>query len=585
MNKQKQYIKQILILVIISLLAVGAVIADENEPTINTNIVINGLDKIQVPHIPPAIGGYKILPGGILDNAPDDFAPLPDACDTAAGSYMSEGIDASRTTMISFDEIVYDNKDPELVLYALYAVEANAFSELNKLFDSPQTMNPVMDFKHGDVVTIGDKSTCLTEGSLTARLWQLNNGMWAIETIKFNEAYDISHAWEGAQQNNPNLNDINIDVPVLVTGVEVRYMLPYVEPPITTVPGANNDQIAPSDAQLFSCDGTAPSYLSIGMDVLLDGHGYQQFPTNIEDSYLEWQFDDSKVAMGEYATGVYIDILNETPLTGIVGNLESVILTPQELYQGVNFGTVVDGPYCTAIDVEPAYNPSGKGVTEAPDPNGFDRFYTWWQIEKNGQVGWYPEVVGQYSHWLYEQEGMFDRKLVMYYLTPMNAQQAQASTCPSSILYAGLEVEPVRASMNRRANPNGDVIGRLDMGQTTIIYGQPICEGGSNWWQTDFGFIAENDPETLVGLLLPAVQAAREAARVDETTEEIVEPTAVPSQPEPQETREPESNDDDKKKDKDRDNDRDEGNGSGVIITTATFGGSSCDPATGRGCD
>lgn len=578
MKRHTQYLKQILALVIISLLAVGVVIADENEPTINTNIVVNGIDKLDGYPIPPTIGGYTISEGGILENVPSDFAPNPDICDTAAGSYMSEGIDAIRTTMISFDEIVHDNKDPELVLYALYAMEANTFSILNKLFDSPQTMNAVMDFKHGDVVTIGDESTCLQDGALTARLWQLDNGTWAIETIKFNEAYDISHAWDGAQQNNPNLGDINFDMPVLVTNIVVRYMMPYYEPPITTVPGANADAIL--NNPMTHCDGTAPSYLSIGMDVLLDGYGYTQFPTNIEEAYQEWEFDNTSVALGNYGIGVYIDILNETPLTGIVGNLESVILTPQELYQGVNFGTVVDGPYCTSMNVEPALD-NGNGIVEAPDP-AHDRFYTWWQIEKNGQVGWYPEVVGQYSHWLYEQEGMFDRKLVMYYLTPMNAQQTQANTCPDSILYTGLEVQPSRSSMNLRANPNGDVIGRLDMGQTTTLYGQPICEGGSNWWQTDFGFIAENDPETQTALLLPAVQAAREAARVDETTEDTVIVTAVPSQPEPQETREPESNDDDKKKDKDRDDDREEGI---TGLTTATFVGSICDPATGRGCD
>ena len=570
-NITNRSIKQILVIVIISLLTVGVVMANENDLLINADLIKIDIDQINAYQIPPTIGGYTVLPGGILDNAPDGFAPLPDACDNAAGSYMNEGIKASRTTMISFDDIVYDNKDPELVLYALYAIEANTFGEFDVLFDSPQNLAPVMDFKNGDVVTIGDESVCINEGPFTARLWKVDNGAWAIETIKFNGAYDISASWENTQQNNPQLGNINFDMPVLVEGVVIRYMLPYVEPPITTVP-VGGEQSKTSNDPIFSCDGTAPSNLSVGMDVYLDGYGYSQFPTNIEDSWTEWQFNDMKVAMGEYGTGVYIDILNETPLVGIPSNLESVIATPQELYSGINFGVIVDGPACSSMNAEPSTEGGCKPSLTVPCTTGVggsnpdhDRFYTWWQVDINGEVGWYPEVVGQYSHWLWDQEGMFNRKLMMYYMVPVEAMQSQANACPTPNLYAGLVVEPAFSNLNLRANPNGEVIGRLEMEEEATLFGEPTCGGGTNWWQTERGFLAETDPETNAALLLPAVQQVREAVRsnADEPNEEIVIVTAVPSQAEPQETVTPEP-DDDKSKDKDKKQ--------------------KCDPTTGRGC-
>jgi hypothetical protein len=211
------------------------------------------------------------------------------------------------------------------------------------------------------------------------------------------------------------------------------------------------------------------------------------------------------------------------------------------------------------MNAEPSYD-GGGSIVEAADPE-HDRFYTWWQVDINGEVGWYPEVVGQYSHWLWDQEGMFNRKLVMYYMVPVEAMQSQANACPTPNLYAGLVVEPAFANLNMRSNPNGDVIGRLEIEQEATLFGEPTCDGGTNWWQTERGYVAETDPETGAALLLPAVQAAREAARSNdaETSDETIITTSVPPQPEPQETATPESDNDkdkDKKKDKNKDKDR-----------------------------
>jgi len=559
-------------LALLSLLVVNVISASEdNQIQIKTDLV------------PPTIGGYQVQPGGVLEGLPEDIAQAPQACDGAAGSYVSPGDDAIRTTMIQFDNIVHDNKDPELVLYALYALEANVFLHLDAFFNSPQEMDKVGDFTDGMVRTIGNNSVCLTEGMMTARLWELNDGTWVIDSIKFNEAYDISDAWN--TNPSPNLNAKQFDLPVLVEGVVIRYLMPYIEPPITTLPGGNTDQIL-SGAPIH-CDGTAPSYLSVGMDVAFFGYGYAEFPTNIGADYTNWQFDGTQVALGDYGSTVYEQIRNETPMTDIVGNFESVTMSAEELYDGIKFGTVLDGPYCTASDVsEPFY---GNGNYPDESTIGDDRFYTWWKININGTIGWYPEIVGQYSFWLWDNHGMFNRKLNMYFMVPFGeSQTSSANTCPPSTMYAGLEVQPAVGTMNLRADSNqrGDVLARLEMSETIILSSGPICEEGSNWWWTDRGFLAENDPQTRVGLLLPAVQQVREAAtRGDDTTEETVV-TPEPSQPEPQETPEPEDDDDDKKDKKKKDKDRDDDDSS-TNITTATFSGSSsssCDPATGRGC-
>lgn len=565
----------VLVMTLLSLLAVNVITASENEPVINADLIQVDIDQIQQYQIPPTIGGYTILPGGVLEGLPADITTAPDACDTAAGSYVSPGIDAIRTTMIDFDDIVHDNKDPELVMYALYAMEANNFAELNATFNNPQDMTPVDVFPNGEVKTIGENSVCIGNDTATARLWQLDEGTWVVDTIKFNQPYDISDAWN--VNPNPQMGNVQFDMPVLVEDVVVRYLMPYIEPPITTVPGGSTDKLAPEPPQ--HCDGTAPSYLHIGADVLLQGYGYAQYPTNISDPWAQWQFNDTQVALNDYGTQVYAEILHETPLTGIVGNLESVLLEPKDMYEGINIATVVDGPFCTSVNAEPALD-TGNGVVEAPDPD-HDRFYTWWKIDVNGTVGWYPEVVGQYAHWLWEQEGMFDHKLTMYYMIPVSLSETQPNTCPPSTMYAGLEVEPAIAAMNLRAETGrtGDVIGRLEMEQTVILNSGPVCDDGSNWWWTDRGFLAENDPETSTALLLPAVQKFNEAAQIEETTDETIIVTAEPTQPEPQETREPKTNDDDD----------DSGDDNGRTTTTreetgSDSGSSSCDPTTGRGC-
>lgn len=527
-NITQHTFKKFLVMLVTSLLVVGGVLADEEQFKINADLIDIQIDQIQAIEIPPTIGDYQILPGNPGLSPVDGFVPLPDACDNAAGSYLSEGMNAVRTTMISFDDIVFDNKDEELVYYALYAIEAMEFSMTDTMVDNPENLQPTSAFLNGDTTKIGTDSVCITQGSLTARLWQTQNGDWAVDTIKFNEPLDITSMWANVPPPANMQNNIAMpDYPVLVEGVVFRYMTPYIEPPITTIPGTNNNQLTASDDMLTVCDNTAPSYLNIGMDVMLNGYGYEKLPTNIEAYWEDWDFNNTSFELSEYGVNVYIDILNETPQVGIPGNLDSVIQTVDELYSGtVDMGTVIEGPVCTSMNAEPAID-DGK-IVEAPDPD-HDRFYTWWQIEVNSEVGWYPEVVGQYSHWLWNQQGMFNRKLVMYYMIPIGEQQA---TCPTPNLYAGLVIEPAISPMNLRLAPNGDIIGRLDMRQSATLFGEPECDGGINWWQSDRGYLAETDPATRGLLLMPYIPDPEPTPIATESVErpQPVDPTPVPEQ-------------------------------------------------------
>jgi hypothetical protein len=527
-NINQHLFKKFLVILVASLLIVSGVLAEEGQFILNTDLIDIEIDQIQAIEIPPTAGEYQILPGNPGPNLPDDFAPLPDACDNAAGSYMSEGMNAARTTMIKFDDIIHDNKDEELVYYALYAIEANYFATTDTFFDNPNNLQPAGPFIDGDIVTIGSDSICLATDSYTFRLWEINTGEWAVESVTFTQAIDITDMWEGIPPPANMQNNIALpDYPVLVDGVVIRYMMPYVEPPITTLPGANNDQLTPNDALLTVCENTAPSYLSVGMDVMLNGYGYAKFPTTVGADWGNWSFNNTDVQLSNYGVGVYVDILNETPFVGIPGNLDSAIQTVDELYSGTfDSGKVVDGPFCTSMNAEPA-NDSNKTV-EAPDP-AHDRFYTWWKIEVNGEVGWYPENIGQYSHWLWDHDGMFNRKLELYYMVPFGAQQAN---CPTPNLYAGLVIEPASNAMNIRVAPNGDIMGRLDMGQSATIFGDPICDGGTNWWQSDRGgYLAETDPETRGILLMPYVpepEPTREPVEPSDSTQPV-DPTPIPA--------------------------------------------------------
>jgi hypothetical protein len=444
-------------------------------------------------------------------------------CDGAAGSYMEPGMEAIRSTLISFDDIVYNNQDKELVEFALFALDATQFLGIRNRFDSANVNNPVAPFNDGDIVTIGEVNTCISADGFTVRLWQLDSGDWVFDTITSTQAVDMTSSWPDDIPNpqTPGEQLAQPQFPVLVDGVLFRYLLPYIEPPITTVPSTGE---VTSGGTV--CEGTPPSFLSIGMEVVLDGYGYEQFPQSYDVPYQEWTFDNTRLELNQHGFDTYTDILNTTPLTGIVGNIESVVVSPQDLYANARpEGVVLNGPFCIEESVDPAIT-SGN-VTEASDPAP-ERFALWWQVEVNGQVGWYPENVGQFSWWLWETDGMFARKLSLYYMIPNEQMMTTAPTCPPVGLFAGQTVQPAARAMNLRATPNGDVIGRVDVGQPVSVFGEPTCEGGANWWQTDRGgFIAENDPDSGLPLLVQYVPPV--------VTEEPVQTnpviTAEPAQP------------------------------------------------------
>lgn len=200
----------------------------------------------------------------------------------------------------------------------------------------------------------------------------------------------------------------------------------------------------------------------------------------------------------------------------------------------VPVGTIVEvvgGPYCS------------ERFGDATDLKKWTETYTWWQVSATVDGVTYPFV------WLpetvFEQDSESDTKFLTVLLRPHHIVEVNPciGVLPSQ-LFASLEVEPGPGPLNIRAAPNGEIVGRLGMGDKVTLAGPPECAGGTHWWPTDRGWIAERDPDTQVALLLPAVQAAREAARRDpppptqsaqeappQVAPPIVQVTAQPTRP------------------------------------------------------
>ncbi|MEM6529894.1 MAG: hypothetical protein AAF653_16460, partial [Chloroflexota bacterium] len=120
---------------------------------------------------------------------------------------------------------------------------------------------------------------------------------------------------------------------------------------------------------------------------------------------------------------------------------------------------------------------------------------------------WWSDLNGEFNIWPHQ--------LSTYHLHPIGA--AQQPTCPTPNMVSGSRVQPAAGAMNLRAAPNGDVIGRVD--SALVIFGEPVCDNGANWWQTDQGgFIAGNDPATGYTLLIPAVPETTADMPQDEST-------------------------------------------------------------------
>ncbi len=505
-----------------------------------------------VPPVPPVVGGFTIDPGSLGGGSlPGDIAAPPGACDLAAGSYMTPGMQAVRNTIISFDDIVYNNQDEDLVLYALYAIEATQLFDSRNRFAAADNLTPVGPFSDGDVVIIGNASICVSTSLFTARLWELETGEWVIDTISVHEPLDVTNSWpaDAPDPQTPGQSLTFPQFPVLVDGLVFRYLMPYIEPPVTTMPGA--DQVDTDLPVSNACEYAAPSYLAVGMDVILNGYGYERMPDFLLSplNWTTWTFYETQFALSDHGMAAYIDVLNSTPLLNIPGNFEAVALPPAELLNnGTTFttGTIVAGPFCSETSVAPPVDdgcsstcsslpcvPCTQGTGINRDP---DRFYTWWDVEVtvNGQAyrGFYPENVGQYSHWLWATDGIFPRKLFLYYMIPdALAMQTQPETCRPTLFAAGQSVSPATGAVNLRSAPGGDVIGRVGAGQIISIFGEPICEDGVNWWQTNGGFVAETEPGSGASLLMPAIPAQPTDDSIESADTPV--PTSPTRQPEP----------------------------------------------------
>lgn len=471
--------------------------------------------------------------------AATDFAPAPEACDLAADSYLTDGIDAQATLFVSYDDIVYNNQDPELVWYALHvAVAMLQTQELpNALWSVPMSEGSqtsiIAMLPHGTVVGVFGESTCLNLGWATLRLWNVSLGDlagWAIESIHIHEPIDLSSSWEAIPNTeNPNQTLAQPDLPVLVDGVVIRYLMPTIIEPLPTPIG-----VADSIAAAPACPDSVPSYLAVGMSVELSGFGYRM----LQDTNTALPLTEEGWAL--WTEGYENYGLMQTPPIPFEPSTFDAVIDPATLYSPTiaPLATVLEGPVCTegsllsdSLDVQ-EYTPNAK--------------FIWWKIRvpigNTVYEGWYMEGVRVAAYWEF-----FPKLYYLYYMTPVSAMQASASaTCPPSRLVAGQSVHPIGA-LNLRTAPNGDVIGRVAAGQAVSLLDTPTCVGGANWWRTTAGgFLAENDPTvpTYSALLLPAVQAlvpTEEAA----PTEPTVQPTVfvdslLPTLP-PEATREPSS--------------------------------------------
>jgi len=555
-NKFSKQIRWVMIVLTLSLLAVGSTFAqggdDNDNPQLQLiNIPPNQIDDV---HIPVTNAELQILPGNMGGNPIDGFQVPENACDNAVGSYVNTGDEAIRVTIADFEDIIYDNKDEDLVYYALYFLETSlGFPTKGRfMMDYPATIqsipNPSGLIENNDIVTIGEQSACVGNDLIALRFWQLSTGDWVLDTITILDPIDLSSYWDGVIPDNQGgmLEIAQPENPVMVDGVMYRYLMPYVEPPITAIPSANEID-APN---VVACDGTAPSYLDIGMEVEFTGYGYERMAQSLQDQmgdliWSNWVLSDQQFALSNYGTQTYIDILNTTPLLNIPGNYEAVAMSVEELYGGVltPTGTVIDGPVCTAIDAEPDLPPADEDCswgtwplepcTGNADPNNPapDEFTTWWYVNVNGTFGWYPENVGQYAWWVWETDGIFPRKEHLYYLVPINGNATMASTesC-DDLLPSRLSINSagyVFTALNLRDNPNGNAIDQLPANTEIIINGNSICDEGNRWQPVRTpdgrtGWVAENDRDYYY--LVPGTPV-REPETVTETEPEPITET------------------------------------------------------------
>jgi hypothetical protein len=467
-------------------------------------------------------------------NPPANFVPQAPACSYAAASFLQESVTAIRVNQVEIEDIVYGNADPEVVYTLLYILLETEFEPaVSSVFPAPAfggDYNIIPHVEMGSLVTVLGQMSCWLGDGFVARFWEVEadgiTGFMA-ETLTWVDPVDLSHFWDVEEQSDPQNTLSTPDDPILVGGITLRLLKPYVEVDPTPIDTAS-DISAGENPFPTPCEHGAPSRLAVGMQAEMAGPTYMKFPTGagiagdgLDDGYSgmmldAWDLKGIELPLDDYGFAIYADLNNTIPvyqhpwidLEGNAVMIDKATIYDPPLYQTQTV-TIVGGPICSPVDnryLEP------DGIVEYdPAVTSTERFFTMWQIslEVDGQTygGWYPESVADYVWWLFE-EGDTDRTHYLYFLQPISQNRSKAcAELPWATFSSGARVQPVFGTMNLRERPEGNLIGEVAPTQNLTLVGEAVCQGGVNWWQTNLGgWIAENNPDSsrYVLLLRPA---------------------------------------------------------------------------------
>lgn len=504
-----------------------------------------------------------------------NYAPANAGCESAAPSYLKPNIPARLTENVWFGQVIGGNMD-YLALQAYFesmldATQTDAYRLAPSAGDASGAV-----LEEGTLIQTGDTYVCIPFKDGLGMFWEVSlNGRegWLMESIR----------WQ----------NVVAGVNMQLSSMEAYYLTPHVYAPSEGIVGEM--QLQGND-----CDGTAPTRLTIGEKAYYMGHivnnsaynpavieqiynnivGYARFnvgnaPQMPFITAFPWQMTDLvnlvdnteqlNELLEEYMNG---GNSNQSEEDNEADNEEPELISENNFVTlpiplGQVMDSVVAGPLCTRRSewIDKIEVVDGQIVD-----NGYDvhESFVWWQVDTNllgldlGSV-WIAESItrqapwGRVDYYLLTPDNFVDNSPNTYDtpiwkandIRPALMEIGTKSSCVgilSSQLFGGSLAEPNGSALNLRAVPNGDVIGRVEIGEQITVYGESLCWGGFRWWQTSRGgWIAENNRTS--ALLLPAVQKVAPPVETEMAQTAPIITTAptevVPTEPIPVVTEEP----------------------------------------------
>ena len=427
----------------------------------------------------------------------DDVAPVSLACDGAAPSQLAVGNTARPVQVLEPFSFSQNNGQALLDLLLADIIENVLLTNTHSVFADP-ALAPVMAYNipFSSEVSILGEMQCVTidDGNTVLRYWRVQTPQatgYMIESVTF------------------GLREVTVDNPegagTVIYPFEnftLRLLRPVFRP---VIPQGGGGTVQAPDAALpqYPCAPAPESRLSVGMQAEMISDGWMNYATY--DANFQFAGYGDNQPLDAYG----LTVMSEVMLRGLLLNplidpeSEDAVVIPAETVLGTpGLSPIVDivgGPVCVSQNVYPLpTNPYNQP----------DRFMTYWQIavdvNDTQYVGWYPENSLEDVWFAAENPDIAiggPALVTTYHLVPLGSAMAP---CTPTQLFAGQSVQVVGATVNLRATPGGDVIDRLSLSQVLPIYGEPICAGGVNWWQTNGGFVAETEPISGMRLLRPA---------------------------------------------------------------------------------